>query len=105
MRLASLLLLTLLLNGCASVIMTFGPPEPRVYAGTRFDAGVAGAGGLCESGNCPFATEVMPFVIDLPFSFALDTLFLPYTIPSAVINSLASKYEPVTDHGQIEKTK
>jgi uncharacterized protein YceK len=51
----------------------------RVYLGTRMF--VSGFGHLSEPGALPL---MVLFLIDLPFSFTVDTLLLPYTIPSSI---------------------
>jgi uncharacterized protein YceK len=64
--------LTLASSGCASVIGTVIKPEP--YIGTRFD--------VSELGKNPGLGGGALLVTDLPFSFVMDTILLPVTIPS-----------------------
>ena len=78
------LLLPLLLQGCASLIATVdNKPGDKVYAGTRFDAEL-----ICEIGASPAGILGLFSLADLPFSLALDTVLLPYTVPDALIQRL-----------------
>lgn len=82
-----------MLSGCASIHQTFISKEyndtthgaygykSKVYAGVKMDVGVVGA--CCYMMACICAPVGL---IDMPFSFVADTLFLPYTITSATLN-------------------
>ena len=72
--------LLLISAGCGTMVSHFGDcgstPPPGVYRGTVFDAGCIAA---------PFSSEphvgLLPVgLIDLPFSFAADTLILPFDL-------------------------
>lgn len=68
------LLLIVLLNGCATVIgMNERNDTDLIYIGTRIDASAIVGDGIYSDAFRPFA------IIDLPLSFALDTLFLPFS--------------------------
>ena len=75
LKLLSVVFVACVLQGCMSLLGTFGvtgtPPCNRVYIGTRAEF------------RFGMLTNGIGF-IDLPFSFVLDTLFLPYTIPSSI---------------------
>ncbi len=59
------LLLVTLCSGCGTFVShMYGPPPQGAYYGIRTDAQAAGRGSPL-------------FLVDLPFSFAADTLFLP----------------------------
>jgi uncharacterized protein YceK len=88
------LLSALLMVGCASLSVTFNP-DPKfgqdknpIYAGTRFDAEALAApfdGASSDPGSWPdpIIWVFYPFfIVDLPLSMVMDTLLLPYTIPS-----------------------
>jgi len=80
------------LSGCGTLANTFEEePRNKVYAGVRAD--------LTEW------TLLHGGVLDLPFSFVLDTILLPYTIPKTIANHAADdKPEPEPDpvrHGEI----
>ena len=75
MRKLAALIAVLGLNGCMALGGTFLEKTCyKVYIGTRLDASCITSGGH-NVANAPFC------LIDLPFSFVLDTVFLPYTIP------------------------
>ncbi len=68
------LVLLLGLNSCMALTTTFGDcacPGPRIYSGT-----VAGVRTLIDQTD-PFLAFA---VIDLPFTFVVDTALLPYTV-------------------------
>lgn len=77
-----ILILSLLLNGCATIIsryasderLTYDPPSdpspPGIYGGTREIMGLLV--------TCP--KDCSLFIWDLPFSFVADTIILPLTI-------------------------
>jgi uncharacterized protein YceK len=74
------LALLLLSSGCGTMVSHFGDcgstPPPGVYRGIRFDAACIAA---------PFASEphveLLPVgLIDLPFSFAADTIIFPFDL-------------------------
>ena len=75
------------LSGCGTLANTFEEePRNKVYAGVRAD--------LTEW------TLLHGGVLDLPFSFVLDTILLPYTIPKTIANSAADEgQEPEPDGG------
>ncbi|MCI0911683.1 YceK/YidQ family lipoprotein [Pseudomonas putida] len=74
-----LLLLTVLsLGGCFSTIGHMSG-ERCVYHGTRASWAWA---------NHPNTLSSWPFLIDTPFSFALDTLLLPYDLTAFLPDSL-----------------
>lgn len=91
LKLLSVLVLACTLQGCMTFISEswLGSHDcNRVYAGTRYF--VSGFGHLSEPG----ALGIMGiFLIDLPFSFALDTLLLPYTIPNSIQECRKEKEE------------
>lgn len=84
----------LFVPGCASLIGTFGGPEPNglfgrePYVGTKVDAAGAVTLPACALGaklkNCPSSRGVILLwlflVIDLPPSVIADTVLLPYTL-------------------------
>jgi uncharacterized protein YceK len=82
-------LLALLLNGCASyaTISTAQPGTAKVYSGTRLDLRALNGQRLptrafrCDPPSHPG--------LDLPLSFALDTLLFPLTFPAALFETLA----------------
>ena len=66
------------LSGCGTLANTFEEePRNKVYAGVRAD--------LTEW------TLLHGGVLDLPFSFVLDTILLPYTIPKTIANTAADE--------------
>lgn len=78
-RLSLFACLVPVLAGCGTLANTFEPePENKIYVGVRADLGAVGHGGL----------------LDLPFSFVLDTLLLPYTIPKTIANHAAEGERP-----------
>jgi uncharacterized protein YceK len=55
---------------------------PKVYGGTRDDAD------RIESGGSGFVrVPTWFFVVDLPFSFIFDTVFLPATVTAAIVGT------------------
>ncbi len=73
------------LNGCMALGGTFFEEEcNKVYIGTRIDASCITSGGH-NIVNAPIC------LVDLPFSMALDTLFLPYTIPVSLHDCAADR--------------
>jgi len=75
---------SLSLGGCATfrTLSTFDPERPKIYSGTRLDLNVTVGD---ESWPRKFGLEPPRYpVIDLPFSFILDTVMLPSTIPNAI---------------------
>ncbi len=62
------------------------PPDNKIYAGVRFDASTMGEI-ASDKENKPSPIVLPLLLIDLPLSFAADTVLLPYTIPDAIINS------------------
>jgi len=83
----ALLSLVLLVSGCGTIIdagnfadsdRRFDSPGPHLYGGLRVDALL-----VADPGDkaAPF---VILFLLDVPFSLALDTVFLPFTIPWAI---------------------
>ncbi|MBA1147200.1 YceK/YidQ family lipoprotein [Ectothiorhodospiraceae bacterium WFHF3C12] len=74
----------LLLCGCASISTLDDAAlvgTPKIYSGTRLDLHAI-AGDSVALRRFPVAPPRFP-LIDLPFSFALDTLVLPLTVPAA----------------------
>lgn len=65
------LLLLPTLSQCVSVESLQNPEPNKIYAGTRAHLTLK-----CTHGVC----------IDAPFSFVVDTLLLPVTIPWSVVN-------------------
>ncbi len=82
-----LLIATLLpLGGCATfrTLSTFDPERPMIYSGTRLDWNVTVGD---ESWPRKFGLEPPRYpVIDLPFSFVLDTVMLPATINAEIFH-------------------
>ena len=76
-----------LLAGCGTLANTFEEEtRNKVYAGVRADFG-----------EWTFAHGGF---LDLPFSFVLDTVLLPYTIPKTIANYAAGdKPRPGPDDG------
>jgi len=75
---------SLSLGGCATfrTLSTLDPERPKIYSGTRLDLNVTVGD---ESWPRKFGLEPPRYpVIDLPFSFILDTVMLPSTIPNAI---------------------
>jgi uncharacterized protein YceK len=80
---AALLVLAVLLSGCASVrtLDAAKPGAPVVYAGTRLDL-YAIQGGCCAMDR--FGAEAPRYpALDLPGSALLDTLLLPLSLLTA----------------------
>lgn len=74
-RLTLVLLLSSILSGCMSIAGTIAEEKrSKIYIGTRTDIEMATPPIFHWPANIPFA------IISLPFDFAFDTLFLPYTI-------------------------
>ena len=82
MRAAAALLLSTL-AGCSTIGDSFnggnsepylGQSGPNVMGGVRMDVAHFGDSG-CKAIMMPF------YLMDLPFSFALDLAFLPFTLP------------------------
>ncbi len=61
----------LLLGGCGTIINL--SEEPEIYGGVRFDVTEIGKG----TGPCNVGVLMCP---DVPFSVALDTVVLPFTV-------------------------
>ena len=67
-------------SGCGTINdMTKGDQGQRIYGGVRQDAG------MVSNGNSQTATVLG--ILDMPFSFALDTAFLPITLIIALFRS------------------
>lgn len=82
-RILPVLLLPILLQGCASLISTIEEkPGNKVYAGTRFVAEVCNAPPSPARILCPLG------LLDFPLTLTLDTVLLPYTVPDALIHQL-----------------
>lgn len=83
LKLISVLVLACTLQGCTAISYTFEPVSThcnRVYSGTRV---IIGSFEYYTRG--PFGWIITPIVfVDFPFSFTVDTLLLPYTIPSSI---------------------
>ena len=75
--LISVFAMLLLSSGCGRMSeqnhFDKNPQIIRVYGGTRFDLDVVSGRNHCLAG-CPM------FLVDLPFSFALDTILLPFDL-------------------------
>ena len=78
----------LALAGCSTLADTFNPTGsesylgrrgPNILGGTRLDVDHIGDP-ECKTIAIPF------FALDLPFSFALDLVFLPYTLGYSIVN-------------------
>jgi uncharacterized protein YceK len=68
----TVIVLTFFCAGCGTVGTGFDPNSNRVYGGVRQD---------CHLIVHPdFPTEPIFFVVDVPFSFAADTIFLPFDL-------------------------
>jgi uncharacterized protein YceK len=66
--------------GCGTINdMTKGDQGQRIYGGVRQDAG------MISGGNSQ--TAAVLGIIDFPFSFVLDTAFLPITLIVALFRS------------------
>jgi uncharacterized protein YceK len=83
--------LLLISSGCGTMVSHFhdcgGTPPPGVYRGTVFDAS-------CIAG--PFASEphveLLPIgLIDLPFSFAADTIIFPFDLADYIDRKKSKK--------------
>jgi uncharacterized protein YceK len=71
----SVLAACVLLSGCVSLAETFHEDDQsKVYIGTRTDAKLVAA-----SLRSRFS-EFLFHLIDLPLSFVMDTVLLPYTV-------------------------
>ena len=75
-------------SGCATVttIQTADPKTAKIFSGTRQDLRAIG-GEIAE--NAKFRAPPPPYpILDLPFSFMLDIVMLPLTLPAAVSRSI-----------------
>ncbi len=76
------LVASVVLTSCGTIrtMPTMGSYDaPTVYSGTRLDACGAGKSETCHK---RFSTDPPEHpLIDLPFSFLLDTVILPVTLP------------------------
>jgi len=79
-----ILISLLYLTGCASIDYRTGRPayhvSPGTYPGVRNDIAQLSRGGSDSMGMVPGWVYNTVAIIDLPFSFILDTLCLPYDI-------------------------
>ena len=91
--------LLLVSSGCGTMVSHFGDcgstPPPGVYRGTRFDAGCIAA---------PFASEphveLLPVgLIDLPFSFAADTIIFPFDLADCIKRKKSERETTVQPNG------
>jgi len=88
----SIILITtvLLLSGCATYktisVAKYGSSSPRIYSGTRLDIHAI-ADNHYELKRFGVAPPQYP-MLDLPVSFALDTLILPMTASSVISEKL-----------------
>jgi uncharacterized protein YceK len=87
---AALLTLVLCLTstGCATykTISATGPGKPKVYSGTRLNINAISGD---DAGAAKFkVTPPLYPIVDLPFSFLLDTMMLPATLPIAAYESV-----------------
>lgn len=72
------------LSSCMSFGHTFfGRTDDIIYRGTRDD--IAELSG--ENRECCYRPPAWFAIIDLPFSFILDTLLLPYTVPYTLVHA------------------
>ncbi len=89
---AHILLMTvfLLMNGCATYktisVAKYGSSSPRIYSGTRLDI-YAISDNHYELKKFGVAPPKYP-MLDLPVSFAVDTLILPMTASSVISEKL-----------------
>jgi uncharacterized protein YceK len=77
---------SLSLGGCATfrTLSTFDPERPMIYSGTRLDWNVTVGD---ESWPRKFGVEPPRYpMLDLPFSFVLDTVMLPATINAEIFH-------------------
>ena len=75
-------------SGCATVttIQTADPKTAKIFSGTRQDLRAIG-GEIAE--NAKFRAPPPPWpLLDLPFSFMLDVVMLPLTLPAAISRSI-----------------
>ena len=97
------LIMASFVDGCASLRNTFdGQDNPKIYVGTRSDLESIGKflpseqedSDSSKSGSEPGTESALLFLllvalpiylIDLPFSFVMDTVLLPYTIPQSLV--------------------
>ncbi|MCY1303989.1 hypothetical protein D9M68_273970 [compost metagenome] len=79
-RSCGVVILALLLNGCATVktLDAAKPGAPLIYAGTRLDW-YAMHGGCCPMDRFGADPPAYP-AVDLPGSALLDTLLLPFSV-------------------------
>lgn len=73
-----------ILSGCASVTTLDDAARvgtPKIYSGTRLDVHAA-AGNRVALRRFPVPAPCYP-LLDLPFSFVVDTLVLPLTVSAA----------------------
>jgi len=80
---------------CASLISlsddTSSANGPKPYSGVELDVEGLGSSASCTGhGGCVSLLFFPLFLIDLPFSFALDTLLLPYTLTRPTKQATAS---------------
>jgi uncharacterized protein YceK len=79
-----LMVSALCLSGCATyrTLSRFDADRPKIYSGTRLDWNAAfGRGSLVKK----FGVEQPPYpILDLPFSFVLDTVMLPATTSAEI---------------------
>lgn len=80
----------LLFNGCATYktisAVKYGSSSPRIYSGTRLNIHA-----ILDNRYAMKKFDVAPPeypILDLPASFALDTLMLPMTASSIVIEEM-----------------
>jgi len=80
----------LLLSGCATYktisVAKYGSSSPRIYSGTRLDIHAI-SDNHYELKKFGVAPPKYP-MLDLPVSFALDTLILPMTASSVISEKL-----------------
>lgn len=87
-RLTAAVLVATIVSGCASLQETFGSDKSnKVYIGTKKDWNnifqeQCGAALVCEGLNP---------IVDLPLSFVMDTLLLPYTVTHRFTQSDSKK--------------
>lgn len=88
------LLTTCWLTGCMSLLSLTDYKGMRPYLATRADAGYVLDGGRLPEKSETSTMVVILCAIDLPMSFVVDTLLLPYTIPNYfVLQHKTAEYE------------
>jgi uncharacterized protein YceK len=105
MRRLAVAVLVVGLSGCGTAANTlwWAPFEggQRVYGGVRAEVGVLrdGLSGKSDTSSAPDRAGLVLIAADLPLSAVGDTLTLPYTIPTAILNQVnhRDKLEPTPE--------